>query len=55
MTNLNQWANYTKEINYRWREPYFVDSENYDLALDYCEILDNDKDFKIKVLEKEEL
>jgi len=34
---------------------FMGDSENYDLALDYCEILDNDKDFKIIVLEKEEL
>ncbi|WP_051036059.1 right-handed parallel beta-helix repeat-containing protein [Stanieria cyanosphaera] len=33
MTNLNQWANYTKETNYIWREPYFVDSENYDFRL----------------------
>ncbi|GAB4234672.1 MAG: hypothetical protein Kow0049_18720 [Stanieria sp.] len=33
MTNLSNWGNYTREINYRWREPYFVDSENYDFRL----------------------
>jgi hypothetical protein len=33
MTNLSNWGNYTREINYHWREPYFVDSENYDFRL----------------------
>lgn len=33
VTDLKGWSDFTKEVNYRWMDPQFVDPDNYDFRL----------------------